>query len=233
MLIEKWEHFFKPEVRRSGHTLMAQGKVSIAQPSDTEIVVYIRTPPPLKVTLKSPSMASNLISADCSCPAGKKGMFCKHIWAGLLATEQKNPDFFDSKTEIEKATAAVKDLRKPTVTSQSQERTQAWEEKQAAFKEKQNTYRKEQYQKQKLRLKKFKKNKKDFVTEVTFSKDVEKALGFFSQNGFELRETLTKEVVGAAMKKLARIFHPDLGGSHEESLELNKHTNVLIGFIKK
>lgn len=237
MLIENWEHFFKPEVRSSGRSLFAQGKVSITQPSDTEIVAYVRTSPPLKVILKSPSMSSNTIFADCNCPAGKKNMFCKHIWAGLLATEQKNPDFFDSKTEIEKQETSFKKTDKPSTsaqpTTQSLDKTKAWEEKQAAFKEKQNNYRKEQYQKQKQRLKEFKKNKKDLIPEATFPRDVEKALSFFSQNGFELRETLTKELVGAAMKKLARIFHPDLGGSHDESLELNKHTNILMGYIKK
>ena len=84
--------------------------------------------------------------ADCNCPAGKKGLFCKHIWAALLATAEKNSDFFDSKTEIEKKEAVSKTAEKykPTEASHARETTLA------AFKEKQDLYRKIQYQKQKL-----------------------------------------------------------------------------------
>ena len=53
MMIQSWEHFFKPEVRASGRSLVTQAKVSIQQPSDTEVVAYIRATPPLKVVLKN------------------------------------------------------------------------------------------------------------------------------------------------------------------------------------
>ena len=240
MSVQNWEHFFKPEVRSSGRTLFSQGKVSLQQPSDTEIVAFIRISSPLKVSLKTKSIESSTVFADCNCPAGKKDLFCKHIWAALLATEEKNPDFFEDKTEIEKMESHLKATTfKPKPTAQSQ----AYEDKQAAFKEKQTAYkeqqkekqslyRKIQYQKQKLRQKSFK-NKKSMPEPNEFPSTVEKALDYFSQNGFELRESMNKDLVSAAKKKLARIFHPDLGGSHEEILDLNKYSDILMGFIKK
>lgn len=227
MSIQIWEHFFKPETRSSGRSLFSQGKVSIQQPSDIEVVAYVRVSPPLKVSLKTESMASDTLLVDCNCPAGKKGLLCKHIWAGLLATEQKNPDFFESKTEIQKKEA----LSKPEAQAKPTEKSQAYETKQAEYKEKQANYRKEQYQKQKQRLKDIKQNKNSTPEKIAFPREIEKALSFFSQNGIELRDSLNKELVGSAKKKLARIFHPDLGGSHDEILELNKYADVLIEFI--
>ncbi|AZZ35573.1 hypothetical protein CIK05_01750 [Bdellovibrio sp. qaytius] len=238
MSVEAWEHFFKPEVRSSGRKLFAEGKVSVAQPSDTEIVAFIRISSPFKVSLKTKSISSDTVFADCNCPAGKKDLFCKHIWAALLATEQKNPDFFEEKTQIEKADSAVITTTtakaKPAPTAQSK----AYEEKQAAYKEqqkeKQSLYRKIQYQKQKLRMHEFKKKKKGHTSEESeFPRDVENALNFFSQNGFELRESMNKEIISTAKKKLARIFHPDRGGTHEEILELNNFSDILMKFAHK
>lgn len=238
MSVEIWGHFFKPEVRSSGRTLFTQGKVSIAQPSDTEIVAFIRISSPVKVSLKSKSVSSDTVFADCNCSVGKKDQFCKHVWAALLATEAKNPDFFEEKTEIEKisssapTTAAAK--TKPT---QATTPSKAYEEKQAAYKEqqkeKQSLYRKIQYQKQKLRMNTLKKNKNKPPPKSEFSREVEKALNYYSENGFELRESMNIETLATAKKKLARIFHPDRGGTHEEILELNSCSDILIKHINK
>lgn len=227
MSTKNWEHFFKPEVRSSGRSLFTQGKASVSQPSDTEVVAFMRTTPPFKVSLKSTSVSSPTLFVDCNCPAGKKDLFCKHIWATLLATEAKSPDFFESKIEIEKMTSTSQATAKPTAQSQ------AWEEKKAALKEKQSLLRKIQYQKQKLRLKEMKNAKKNAPEEPqSFPKDVENSLVYFSKNGFELRTELTKELVSAAKKKLSLIFHPDRNGSHSEIIELNKHADVLMRFAK-
>ena len=228
MSVQNWEHFFKPEVRSSGRSLFVQGKVSVNQPSDTEIVAYVRVSPPLKVILKSNSVSSDKVIADCNCPAGKKGLFCKHIWATLLATAEKNSDFFDSKTEIERNEARSQTplAIKPT------EATQARDSAQAAFKEKQDLYRKIQYQKQKLRQKEFK-NKKNQFQEIEYPREVDRALTFFTQNGIELRTMLTKESVSTAKKSLARVFHPDFGGSNDEIQELNKHAEILENYLKR
>jgi hypothetical protein len=228
MSVQKWEHFFKPEVRSSGHSLFVQGKVSINQPSDTEIVVYIRLSSPFKVVFKSNSVASPTVLVDCNCPSGKKGLFCKHIWAGLLATEKNNSDFFDGKNEIEKGPALLKSTEK----TKPSEVAEARELAQAVFKEKQVLYRKIQYQKQKLRQKEFK-LKKNQATEVRFPNDVERALTFFSENGFELKDSMNKESIGSAKKTLSRVFHPDAGGSHVEILELNKYAEVLERYLKR
>jgi hypothetical protein len=226
MSIQNWEHFFKPEARSSGRTLFSQGKVSIAQPSDTEVVVYVRTSPPIKASLKVESVASDTVYVDCNCPAGKKNQFCKHVWAGLLATEEKSPDFFEAKTEIEKKEFSSKSeaIAKPTAQSQ------AWQEKQTALKEQQKTYRKVQYQKQKQRLLKSKKNREDEPAASIFPEEVESALNFFSENGFDLRDSLNVEQVSTAKKKLSRVFHPDRGGNHAEILELNKWADILMEY---
>ena len=167
------------------------------------------------------------MTADCTCPAGKKGLFCKHIWAALLATAEKHSDFFDSKIEIEKISAIskTKDLTKSTVAEKAREVAQD------EFKEKQNLYRKIQYQKQKLRQKAYK-LKKNQAPPVEFPREVDQALSYFSTNGFELRQGLSKESVSSAKKSLARVFHPDFGGSQNEILEVNKHAKILEDYIK-
>lgn len=229
MSIQNWEHFFKPEVRSSGRKLFSQGKVSISQPSDTELVIYIKASTSFNVSFKTESVESSRFWVNCNCPASKKGQYCKHIWAGLLAAQIKNPDFFESKSEIEKQASTFKTSEKPKSSPQSEAREAA----QAAYKAKQADYRKEQYQKQKQRLKDFKSRLKNKPEISEFPVKVEKALSFFSENGFELKESLNKESIGAAKKKLARIFHPDLGGSHEEILELNRCVEILIKFVEQ
>lgn len=254
MSVEIWQHFFKPETRSSGRTLSAQGKLSVNRLSDTEVVAYVRVSPPLKVSLKSDSVSDPVLFVDCTCPAAKKDQLCKHIWAGLLATEKKFPDFFDSKSELEKRmatihfTAGTKTGTKngtetatsfkssARVDSTSSVKSEAYEAKLAEYKEQQAKYRKEQYQKQKLRLKELKKKlkeKEQTQGKVELPSDIEAALQYFSTNGIELRSKLNKEDIGAAKKKLARVFHPDLGGSHNEILELNKFSDVLISYVSK
>lgn len=214
-----WQHFFKPEVRSSGRAFVTKGKVSVSQLSDTEIQGYVRASTSFKVVFKSPSVASKAVLVDCTCPPFKKGQFCKHIWAALLVIEDKFPDFLESKTEI---------LKK--------EHDEESDQVQSAYKLKQASYRKEQYQKQyqkqKERLKEIKKSKKNIPENPEFSAPIEKALKFFLENGFPLRESLNEVAIGTAKKKLARVFHPDIGGSHDEILELNKHSDVLIKFSK-
>ncbi len=216
MSIQVWEHFFKPEVRSHGRSFVSKGKVSLSQPSDTEIQTYVRASTSFKVTFKSDSIESNIVTVDCSCPLSKKGQFCKHIWASLLTIEEKNSDFLQSKTE----------LHKLSLLSQAQENSQT------SYKNKQADYRKQQYQKQKQRLKEQKQSKNKITNSDEFPLAIETALKFFLDNGFVLRESFTTEAVGLARKKLARVFHPDLGGSHSEILELNKFADVLTKFLK-
>lgn len=233
MSVASWQHFFKPEVRSSGLAFIKKGVVSVSQLSDTEIQSYVRASTSCKVTIKSPSVSSATINVDCSCPVSKKGHFCKHIWAALLVIEEKKPDFLDSKTQLEKISAEEMTPNNPIKTS-IKVKSQAQLDSAAAFKAKQAEYRKAQYQKQKLNIKdkKLKAKKIDKQRDNLFPTDVEEALKYFAINGFSLRDNLTKENVSFAMKKLSKVFHPDVGGSHEEILELNRFSELLIKYSK-
>jgi hypothetical protein len=219
MSVNNWEHFFKSEVRASGRAFVTKGKVSLSQPSDTEIQSYVRASTSLKVSFKSDSVDSNTVKVDCTCSQSKKGQFCKHIWAALLLIEEKRPDFLESKTELQKSFELTHE-------------TLAHAESKTAYKLKQADYQKQQYQKQKQRLKNQKQLKKKAPATPEFPPTVELALKFFLDNGFPLRESLTKESVGIATRKLARVFHPDIGGSHSEILELNNFADILTKFLK-
>jgi len=225
--IEAWEHYFKSEARSHGRKILNEGKVSLSCPSETQAQAYIKASTSIKVICKSISIQSQTLTVDCNCPASKKGQFCKHIWAVLLKIEMSNPDFLESKKEIDKQTYAVTDLKK--ISPQQQTRA----ELNAALKAKQAAYRKQQYQKQKQRFKELNQEKKMSAKKVLRSlpQEVEDALAFFNQNGFPLANQLDEEQIRQAKKKLSQVFHPDVGGSHHEILELNKYSEILTRFL--
>ena len=239
VVINQWEHYFKPEVRSSGWGLVLKEQVSVRQPSDTELVAFLRVSGGVKVHLKLIRVDSTEVKATCTCPLFKKGQYCKHIWATLLESSQKNPDFFEDKnklsiTEPQGLSKAIVDSKgraaENTISAAAQDRDIQKAEKHKQKLEAQSLFRKLQYQKQKLRLKKMKLAKKNLVPEAEFPIFVEEALNYFLKNGFDLRASLTKESVNFAKKKLARVFHPDLGGSHQEILELNSYAEILSKF---
>ena len=84
-----------------------------------------------------------------------------------------------------------------------------------------------------ITVKEIKKNHKSAPAPVYLPQDVEMALAYYSQNGFDFKETLDEESLSLARKKLSRIFHPDVGGSHQESLELNNNFDILLKYINK
>ncbi len=229
MSISTWEHFFKPDIRSAGQTLFNKGKVVSSRPSDTEIMVFIRATPGFKVLLKTPSVESQTVIVGCTCPAAKKNNFCKHAWAALLAAEDKYEDFFECKADLEKLETLLPKIKRPALAARAAE----FAEKQNAYKEKQASYRKEQYQKQKKRLKDFKELKKTGSKKPDLPGNVVRALSFFSDNGIELNESLDKQTVSAAKKKLARVFHPDFGGKHDEIVTLNNCADILIEYIDR
>ena len=210
----QWGHFFKPEVRKSGSEYFNEGVVVLSIASDTAIQGYVKGTTSSKVTLKAESIANPTFYADCSCPASRKGILCKHIWAVLLQSEKKHPDFLDSKKNIEKAEKA------PQVES--------------PYKAKQAEYRKQQYEKQKVRAKEQrqakKKSKRGPAETISLPTDVEFAFEFFSANGFPMENPIDEEALKEAKKKLSRVFHPDKGGTHEEAVILNQHFEVLMNF---
>ena len=225
MLEHKWQHFFKPEVRSRGLDYFKNSKVIFSMPSDTEVLAYIKGSISTKVSFKSISVQSPLLTVDCTCSAAKKGQFCRHIWATLLMAESKRPKFIDSKTEIEMKTPVSEPVKK-SILSDTQLAAKE------AFKEKQADYRKVQYQKQKQQVLLHKQNKIS-KTNKNHSAEVQAALDYFSENGFALQIPLDVEALQLAKKKLSRVFHPDKGGKHKEILELNKNFDRLIKYINK
>ena len=145
--------------------------------------------------------------------------------------EMQNLDFLIGKTEIELMSSAE-------VTSQEQDdaapETSSHTTYQEAAKLRAKTYQKEQYQKQKLKLKENKANSKSKISlnaHHSFSPETEAALEYFKQNGYPMPSGPSVEIVAEAKKKLSRFFHPDRGGSNEESAELNAHADVLMRFL--
>lgn len=225
MSLDAFNSSFKPETRSSGQAYIRKGVVTSSMPSDTEIQAYIRGATTYRIHLKSDYVSSDTIRASCTCQKG----LCKHIWAALLQCQEKHPDFLDGKTEIEFADEAA------TAKASARPKTQAQIDSQAAYKTKQADFRKAQYQKQKQLLKEKKlatKKKKSAEVGPQFPSDVQQAIDFFCSNGFILENPLNAIVIGMAKKRLSRVFHPDIGGSHTEILELNKNYDILIQFVK-
>jgi uncharacterized Zn finger protein len=233
----QWEHFFRPEARSSGRALVSKGVVQLAQPSDTEIQAFIRISAAPKVSLKMASVESAILQAGCSCPAGKKGAFCKHIWAVLLQTESTKPDFLEGKSEIEMQTQG-ETVNPAKVSPQALAQAETRKAAQESLKERQNQYRKDQYQKQKSRLKELKggapqaaRANSRLGSSASAPSEVQESLQYFATNGFEMSVPYEAEAVQHAKKTLSRVFHPDKGGTHAEILELNRNADVLLEFL--
>ena len=215
--------FFKPEVKSSGRKLVAQEKVSLSSGSDTGVQAYVRVAPPSKVTFSADEVGSTSFTAECNCPVAKKDRFCKHIWATLLCAEERYPDFFIGKTEMNQMQS----------TSGSESGTKA--SYQETANQRASEYRKAQYQKQKTNAKEKKRQQKGHlhsVSQSAFTPEVEAALAYFTDNGFPMPEGPSKEIMSEAKKKLSRFFHPDKGGSHDESVVLNQNCEVILGFFR-
>lgn len=221
------QHFgnlFKPELKSSGRKLVADDKVRISNHSDILIEAYIRVSPPLKVRLTADDVASTSITAECNCPVAQKSRFCKHIWATLVATENQHPDFLIAKISIEKNVISV-DFSEaiPAATYAETAKVKASE------------YRKEQYQKLKNREKDRKRDRKGLETALSssaYTPEIEAALAYFALNGFPMPAGPSPEILSEAKRTLSRVFHPDKGGSHEESVELNQYCEILQGFFQ-
>ncbi len=227
------ETSFNSSARTAGSRLFKEGKVSFSKPSSLEITAYVK--PNYRVALKLASLQNTEAHAECNCPPSQKGQLCKHIWAACLAVSEKSPDFFDGVTEVSKNAPKAK-AASPQSDSQILSK-EIYNLKQENFKLKQASYRKDQYQKQKERAKEFKAGKKKSYKNAqeapSYPSPVQAALDYFSKNGFTFDESLNEFSVSLARKKLARVFHPDIGGSHDESLELNSNSEVLLKYISK
>lgn len=226
--LQSWEHFFKPEVRHQAESFLAKGKVTSSQLSDTEIQIYVRGTTSFKVVLKSKSIANPILDVSCSCPASMKGQFCKHIWSALLKTQLSHPHFFEGKLQIEKQKNTTQ------ATTQKLKISEDQLDKKIKYQEKQAEYRKEQYKIQSQRQKEFKKLKQNKTEKeiVSIPIQVAAALAYFKLNGFVFDSPYSINEINLAKKKLSRVFHPDVGGSHEEILQLNRNYEILVYHLK-
>lgn len=213
-IAEALADFFKPEDRKRGADLFNKDVVVISSASDTDVRAFIKATGACKVTLMAEDVVSSSFSADCSCPAAAKGMLCKHIWAVLLKLESKGYDFLESKQAVEKVSKVTPQKAQSTV--------------------RQDDFKKLQYERQKLRNKEIRREKKQSAAAAAFSypPDVEEARAYFAQNGFDLTHPLDLEALNAARKLLARVFHPDKGGTHAETLQLNEHFEAIRSYLK-
>lgn len=202
---EQWQHFFKPELRRRGEEDLASQEVSISTASDTQIEAYGKG---AKVRFSSASITNEFFEVSCNCSQSAKGVFCRHIWSVLKLVEEKHPDFLANKKFIEKAETAKK--------ANSE-----------IFKARQENYKKLQYERHKQRAKALRKAKKKTAPQ-NFSEEVSAALTYFKENGFEFEAPFNGDDLKNAKKKLSRVFHPDRGGTNEETITLNRHFEVLL-----
>ena len=217
MIHENLANYFKAEIRRRGQEDYAKELGYISNGSDTLIQGFVKSTPPLRVALAAKTIADQEMTASCSCRAGAKGSTCKHIWTILLATEANYPDFLDVKKTISMAPA--------------QNATKA----EAPYKAKQADFKKAQYERQKqwVKEKNAAKKLKAEPPRERLPAAIEEAFEFFSQNGFSMENNRDEETLKVAMKTLARIFHPDKGGTHEEAVVLNSHYATLTRFFTK
>jgi hypothetical protein len=225
---ETFGNYFKPEMKSSGRKLLSFEKISISSQSDTFIQAYVRVAPPFKVTLTAQDIASTNFLAECNCPVAKKSRFCKHVWATLLAVEEKCADFLENKTEINKSESASFGVHaEPAATAKVSYSETA--------KARASVYRKDQYQKQKARVKDKKRERQGLESAQSssaYTPDVEAALAYFALNGFPMPAGPSREILSEAKRTLSRVFHPDKGGAHEEVVELNAQCEILIHFLQ-
>ena len=226
-MTDRFNHLFKPEVRNAASLLIKKNLVYLQIGSDTQIDASIRGTAPVKVALRTESIEATEIFADCTCKASAKGSLCKHIWAVLELASEKSPDFFEMKTDLQKATHFSASPGRRVSTSQSD------------FQQKQADYRKQSYQTRKQRVKDRKLDqaavdRKQSIKSSAFSQslpdEVKAALTYFEKNGFLMNVPVDESTVNNAKRILSRVFHPDKGGAHEEMLELLRHAKTLNEF---
>jgi hypothetical protein len=223
-------NLFKPEVKSSGRRLVTQEKISLSSKSETAVQAYVRVAPPFKVTLAAADISSTSFTAACSCPVAKKSRFCKHIWATLLSLEEGYPDFLIGKTEINQFNAAAEAAANPAAEAMAEKKISYQE----TAKQRAADYRKEQYQKQKTYTKEKKraqKGRENFSSLRSQTPEVETALAYFSLNGFPMPNGPSRDILTEAKRTLSRVFHPDKGGTHEETVELNRNCEILLEFL--
>lgn len=215
MMTEALSSYFSFEDQIRGQNLFENDAVSIGNSSDTQTQAYVKDSGAPRVNFIAESISNPNFEASCTCSAGKKGRFCKHIWATILKLESLESDFLSCRSVIEKAAP-----RQESAAS-------------VAAKARQAEFKQQQKEQNKARNKKMKQEKKQIFTQVTpqYPKDVEAALAYFSVNGFVLSCPVQIKELDIARKTLSRVFHPDKGGTHEEILTLNRNFDVIVDYF--
>jgi hypothetical protein len=206
---------FDSSARSKGEADYHKNAVFISQSSETLVRAFVKSAGQGKVTLTAEEVDSAEILAQCTCTAAKKGTLCRHIYASILKLEDSGADFLLNKEFVSAGQAAPPSARE------------------SAFQDKQAAYKEAQKERLKDRAKEIKERKRGDRAQstVSYPQEFGAALAYFSQNGFALEKELDFEHIEAARRQLARVFHPDKGGSHDEILELNRQFEVLTDYL--
>lgn len=206
---------FAPQDLKQGEEIFQRDQVSLSGSSDTQAQAYVRHKGNHRVSLSSEEIISTEIKASCTCTRAKKGRLCQHVWATILQLESIESDFLAHKTVVLTADRAPE-------SAASQEARRRQESYKQQMKDLNKTRRNE--------LKKQKRQSQSTGT-ASYPNEVEAALMYFSENGFEISRSPSREALDNARKSLAKVFHPDLGGTHEEVLVLNQNFEILAQFF--
>jgi len=206
-----------------GEKFFAEGAVVLRTTRDTQVIAFVRSGQGVQVQLKSDSVTSPDIEAKCSCAQHRRGQLCAHVWAVVFALDQTQATFLNAKCSVvlpQKPESSTKKSFLPGPT--------------AARKAAAAAYRKEIYQKRKLAQKEktSSRKKRVFLQRPELDPEILAAFAYFSQNGFVLTQPLDRQELHAAWKSLARVFHPDKGGTHDEALSLSTHYRTLQALLK-
>jgi hypothetical protein len=206
---------FAAQELKQGEDVFQSGQVSLSGSSDTQALAYIRFKGNHRASVSTRGLNCTTIRASCTCTKAKKGRLCHHIWATILKLGSIDSDFLANKTEV--------------FTTEPETESAAHQE----AKKRQQDFKKKVKEQNKARRDKIKQEKRQAKSTVAtkYPEDVEAALRYFSENGFDLAQCPSRDALESAKKSLARVFHPDLGGTHEEVLELHKNFEVLAQFF--
>jgi hypothetical protein len=226
-LDEQLESCFSAPERKRGQDLYDKDLVAVASASDTSVKATVRASGAPRVALSAPEVASTTMSAVCTCSAFRKGTLCKHIWATILKLEEKGSDFLEGKVQVHALTQGA-----PPDTSNSVSHVSRKPDL-SDTKARQAAYRKQQNERLKERNKARRQENKPSRAKTAFAypDNVEQARAYFEQNGLPLNHPLEMADLLNAKKLLSRVFHPDKGGTHEESITLFEHFETIRSYL--
>ncbi len=202
--------YFGSQERSKGAELLRKNLVTISSASDTQVQAFVKGSSACRVLLTAEQVAAAVFSAKCTCPQARRGDLCRHVWAVLLKLEDLQADFLEGKQEALPPSAMA---------------TQ------------QNEFKEQQKIRMKARAKELRAERKaeqkslGRTTRVTYPAPVQEALEYFRANGFPLEEMDMNSLLHAR-RLLARVFHPDKGGSHDEVLELNTNFEIIEAYLE-